>query len=90
MADYKICDEILQLTPELIREWDNLPDKQLYLVKKQSLFLYPKTDTPVKESTCASCDSFYGWSSYKWIYCIPEHRREKGIRSMRRRENNHG
>lgn len=84
MAEYKKCKAIDRLTPEIIREWDSTKDDEIFIVKKQVFFKCPKTDNLVQQGECLSCNHFYGWSSEKWIYCLPYTEKQRGIRSMRK------
>jgi len=85
MKEYKICKELNQLTPQIIRAWNDECYGDVYIVRKQILLRCPKTNELVPESECLSCTHYFGWGSDGWIYCVPNTDREIGVRSRRKK-----
>ena len=86
MIGSKLCMEIDAITSEMIREWDDKNNfGEIYIVKKQILFECVKTKEMVTQHKCLQCKHFYGWSSERYIYCLPNHPKTSGVRSDRKR-----
>lgn len=68
---YKICTELVGLTPEIIRAQDEEITGDVYMVKRQIQLLCPATKKFVSERECMNCTYNYGRASEKWMYCVP-------------------
>lgn len=75
--EYKLCTELLEPTPEMLRSWDKKINGDIYLVKRQVLLRCPITNELVPESQCLRCEHNYGQSSDRWVYCLPETKKFK-------------
>jgi len=85
---YKICDELKDITPQIIREWDRENRGELMLVKRQIFYRCPLTDMLVSEGECRNCTHNYGTASPREIYCMPNTDKIPGARSQRERVRN--
>lgn len=85
-TEYKKCKRLENLTPQIIREWNNTFTGEIYLVKRQTLLRCPKTDELVPEHQCIHCPHYFGQNTDRWIYCLPDTERNVGVRSRRKKE----
>ena len=85
IIEYKKCTELLQLSPEMIRNWNSEIDGDTYLVKRQIFVRCPLTDELVSDKQCIECKHNFGRSSDKWIYCLPKTIKGKGWRWIKQK-----
>lgn len=86
MPDYRISSRIKQLSPEIIRNWNEPKMGDVYEVKRRMVVTCPKTDEVIPESNCMSCPHYFGRASEKWNYCLPDTIKKIGARITRRKE----
>lgn len=72
IKEYKVCKEIIQLTPEMLRNYEKGISGDVYQVKRQIMLRCPITCELVPESQCLKCVQNFGKLSDKWIYCLPK------------------
>lgn len=78
--EFKRANELLAPTLEMIHNWNEEIIGEVYLVKRQVLLRCPRSGRLIQESYCLECDHNFGQSSKKWIYCLPETKKNKGKR----------
>ena len=78
--EYKVCTELISLTPEMLKNWDTTITGDTYQVKRQVFLRCPKTEELIPESQCLQCIHNFGQASDKWVYCLPETDKPKGKR----------
>lgn len=88
MKEYKKCNDLKNLTSEIIKEWNNDIKMPIYLVRKLIFFKCPISDKLVSEKECQNCPHNYGNASIREIYCLPNNNKSIGIRSFRKYEKN--
>lgn len=69
--DYIEVDELVTLTPEIIRNWNEVVET-VYLVKKRIIVTCPITKKDQPLDNCKSCPHYFGNASDKAIYCAPK------------------
>ena len=79
-TENKLCHELLELTPEVLKNWDNPVKGDIFLVKRQIMLRCPLTNELVLERQCLQCKHNFGQSSRKWIYCLPQTEKVRGKR----------
>ena len=82
---YKICDDLKDISPQIIREWNRETTGDLILVKRQVFFRCPRTDILVPESDCHNCPHNFGDASKREIYCMPNTKKTQGVRGQRKK-----
>ena len=88
MKEYKKCDELKNLTPEIIKEWNAKIELPIYLVRKSIYFKCPISNKLIPEKECQNCPHNYGEASTREIYCLPNNNKSIGIRTSRKYEKN--
>ena len=82
---YKKCTELKDITPQIIREWTReTSSNEIMLVKRQTFFCCPLTNTLIPEAVCLNCAHNYGAASTREIYCMPNVEKTKSARVRRR------
>ena len=80
---YEELNELKELTPEIILNWNKDMKGRKFLVRIRNIVLCPKEDIEVPLS---SCIHFFGNASPREIYCLPDTFRELSIRTQRKKE----
>lgn len=80
--EYELCTELLNITEEILRNYNKDINSDIFKVKRQVMLRCPKTNELVPESQCVVCIHNFGNVSDKYIYCLPTadsraHREEK-------------
>ena len=88
MKEYKKCEELKNLTSDIIREWNNDINSPMYLVRELTYFKCPVSNELVSKKECQKCSHNYGEASIREIYCLPNNNKSIGVRSLRKHENN--
>ena len=83
---YKICNELKDVSPQIIREWNRETAGDLMLIKRQVFFCCPRTDILVPERDCRNCSHNFGDASGREIYCMPYTEKMRGARSQRKKD----
>jgi len=83
---YKELNELKELTPEIILNWNKDLKGRKFLVRIRNIVLCPKEEIDVPLSRCMSCIHFFGNASPREIYCLPDTFRELSIRTQRKKE----
>lgn len=88
MKGYKKCNELKNLTSEIIKEWNAKIELPIYLVRKSIYLKCPISNELISEKECQKCPHNYGEASTREIYCLPNNNKSIGIRSSRKYEKN--
>jgi hypothetical protein len=83
---YKKVGELNQLTPEIIKHWNEPLVGDVYQVRKHVLLFCPKVQELVEEKQCRSCSHFFGDASTRDIYCAPDTDKKVGTRTLNKRK----
>lgn len=86
MKEYKKCNELKNITSDIIKEWNTKIELPIYLVRKLVYFKCPMSDKLISEKECQKCSHNYGEASTREIYCLPNNNKSIGIRSLRKYE----
>ena len=79
MKEYKKCNELKNLTSEIIKEWDVNIKLPIFLVRKLVYLKCPISDKLIPEKECQNCPHNYGDASMREIYCLPNNNKTIGI-----------